>query len=457
MIDYLAAWLNSRTRGAKFARTILNHVFPDHWSFMLGEIAFYCFVILVMTGVFLAMFFNGSTADVVYHGSYTPLVGRHMSAAYQSMLHLSFDVPMGLVIRQMHHWAADIFIAAIVAHLCRIFFTAAFRKPREINWMIGLTLLVLALANGFFGYSLGDDLLSGAGLRIGYSILLSIPVIGPWLCFLFFGGTVPITATIPRFYALHIFVVPALISVLLAAHLGLIWWQMHTNLPGKNRTDKLIVGSRMWPAYTLKSMALFFLLFAIVAGLGGLVQIDPIWIYGPYKAVAILPGAQPDWYLGWIEGAMRLFPGVNLRLWGMLVPEIFFPAVLFPGLLFLLLYIYPFLDKWIMLDFREHNVLRLPWEQPFNTSLGCAILALLTVLLFAGGDDIIAVAMGSSVVWIRSLLRWLFFAVPVLTGAIVYFVCRAKLRRHQHRVSPTEEREMARLLTGEEPKAQAQD
>lgn len=457
MIDFLAQWLNSRTRGAKFARTILNHVFPDHWSFMLGEIAFYSFVILVFTGIFLAMFYNGSTADVVYHGSYAPLVGRHMSAAYQSVLHISFDVPAGLLIRQMHHWAADIFIAAIVAHLCRIYFTAAYRKPREINWIIGLTLLILALANGYFGYSLGDDLLSGAGLRIGYSIMLSVPVIGPWLCFLFFGGTIPINATIPRFYALHIFVVPALIAILLGAHLGLIWWQMHTNLPGKNRTDKLIVGSRLWPTYTLKSMALFFLLFAIIAGLGGLVQIDPVWIYGPYKAVAIMPGAQPDWYLGWVEGAMRLFPGVNLRLGGMLIPEVFFPAFLFPLLLFILLYLYPFLDKFMMLDFREHNVLRLPWQQPFNTALGCAILAMLTVLMAAGGDDIIAVAMGSSVVWIRSLLRWLFFAVPILTGGVAYFVCRAIQHRHQRHASDEQVREVADLLTGKDSNPQTQE
>lgn len=430
MIDAIADWLDSRTRAAKFFRHALNHVFPDHWSFMLGEIAFYSFVILVLTGVFMAMFFDGSSSDVIYHGSYAPLVGVKMSAAYQSVLHLSFDVPAGLLVRQMHHWAADIFIAAITAHLARLWFTAAYRKPRELNWIIGLTLFLLALANGFFGYSICDDLLSGAGLRIGYSILLSVPVIGPWLTYLFFGGTIPVSATIPRLYALHIFLFPALIAALIAAHLALIWRQMHTNFPGKGRSDKVIVGSRLWPSYTLKSLGLFLLLFAVVAGLGAFVQIDPVWVYGPYKAIAILPGAQPDWYLGWIEGAMRLFPGVNAHFGPYLIPEVFFPAFLMPAAIFLLLYAYPFIDKLISFDFRAHNVLRMPWEQPFNTALGCAGFAFVAVLLVAGGDDVIAVAWGWSVIAFRSLLRILVFAVPAVTGVLAYGICLVLRRWH---------------------------
>lgn len=440
MIRPIAQWADSRMRASKFMRSAINHVFPDHWSFMLGEIALYSFVILVLTGTFLAMFYDGSSAEVIYHGSYAPLVGVKMSSAFRSVLHICFDVPAGLLIRQIHHWAADVFIGAILVHQARIFFTAAYRKPREINWIIGLTLLVLALVNGFLGYSMCDDLLSGAGLRIGYSIMFSIPVIGPWMTFLFMGGTVPVAATVPRMYSLHIFLVPALITVLIAAHLGIIWRQMHTNYPGPQRTNRTIVGSRLWPSYTFKSLGLFLFVFALLAALGALVQIDPVWIYGPYNPIAVLPGAQPDWYLGWIEGAMRLFPSVHISFGTLWVPELFFPAVLFPGLVFGALYLFPFIEQMFSFDFDEHHVLRLPYQQPFNTALGCAVIVLMLVLELAGGDDVLAVVIDGSVTQIRSVLRILVFVAPVVTWIIAYYLCQRALRKHEalHRSQPKE-------------------
>ncbi len=422
-------WLDTRLHLAKFVRSALNHVFPDHWSFMLGEIALYAFIILVITGTFMAMFFNSSSAQVIYHGPYHGLDGVKMGAAYESVLHLSFGVPAGLLIRQMHHWATLIFLGAIVAHLARIFFTAAYRRPREINWMVGLTLLVMALVNGFLGYSIVGDLLSAAGLRVAYAVLLSVPVIGPWLAFLFLGGTVPASVTTPRMYSMHIFIVPATIALLLAIHLGIIWRQMHTNYPGPRRTDRAIVGSRLWPSYAAKSLGLFFLVFALVAALGGFVQIDPVWIYGPGNPIAAVPGSQPDWYLGWMEGALRLFPAINLHIGPYLVPEVFFPAVVMPSILFAVLYAYPFLEEFVSFDRKNHNVLLLPYQQPFNTAVGCSVFVFLLVLLVAGGDDVIAVATGTSVVTIRSILRILVFAAPAFTAAVVYPLCRRARRR----------------------------
>jgi ubiquinol-cytochrome c reductase cytochrome b subunit len=436
----LARWLDRRTRLARFARRVLNHVFPDHWSFMVGEIAFYSFIILVITGIFLAMFYNSSSDKVVYHGSYSALDGVRVSTAYQSIFRLSFDVPAGLLIRQMHHWAALIFLAAIVAHVARIFFTAAYRRPRELTWIVGVTLLILALANGFIGYSIGGDLLSGAGLRIGYAIILSVPAIGSWMAFLLLGGDVPNPMTVPRFYSLHIFIIPAAIAALIALHLGLVWRQMHTNLPGAGRTNRTIVGSRLWPSYAAKSLGLFCLLFGLIAMLGGLVQIDPVWVYGPYDPTAILPGAQPDWYLGWIEGAMRLFPALNLRA-RFLVPDVFFPAVLLPSLVFIGLYAYPLFDKLISGDLsdRQYNVLLLPYEQPFNTAVGCAAFMFLLVLLFAGSDDVIALAAGTSVIMIRAVLRVLSLAVPPVTFVLVFLLCRRMRRRSESsRAAPAE-------------------
>ncbi len=423
IVRWFSRWLDTRLGLAKPVREALKHVFPDHWSFLLGEIALYSFVMLVATGAFLALFFNGSAAEVIYHGPYHALDGVRMSAAYKSMLDISFNVPAGLLIRQMHHWAALIFIGAIVLHLCRIFFTAAYRRPREINWMIGLTLLLLALGNGYLGYSIGGDLLSATGVRIAYAILLSVPLIGPWLTFIFFGGNVPSSAEIPRMYALHIFLIPALIAALIGVHLAIIWRQHHTNYPGPGRTNHSIVGSHMWPTYAAKSLGLACMVFAFIAALGGLVQINPIWIYGPDNPAAILPGAQPDWYLGWIEGAMRLFPGVNLRIGGWLFPEVFFAAVLFPALVFMGLYLYPFLERWFTFDDDAHHVLRLPYETPLKTAFGCAVLSALVVLFFAGGDDVIAVAAGASVVEIRTILRILFFVVPAITALVVYGIC----------------------------------
>jgi ubiquinol-cytochrome c reductase cytochrome b subunit len=422
--------LDRRLRAGKFFQHALDHVFPDHWSFMLGEVALYSFLVLVITGTFLAMFYNSSSAKVIYRGSYAPLNGVEMGACYRSLIHISFDVPAGMLIRQMHHWAALIFVAAIAAHLVRIFLTAAYRRPREINWIIGLTLLILALANGYFGYSIGGDLLSGAGLRICYAIFMSIPVIGQWMAFLFLGSTVPASVTIPRMYSLHIFLIPALIAFLLVLHIGIIWRQYHTNYPGPRRTDDTIVGSRLWPSYTFKSIGLFFLLFGAVAMLGGLVQIDPVWVYGPYDPMAILPGAQPDWYLGWIEGAMRLFPGVNLRIGPYLVPEVFFPTVLMPALVFGFLYLYPFLEEILSFDRQDHNVLLLPYQQPITAALGSWLFMFLLIMFVAGGDDVIAVATDTSVVTIRAILRMLALGVPPLTAAVVYFLCERARRRH---------------------------
>jgi ubiquinol-cytochrome c reductase cytochrome b subunit len=424
MIRRTVRWLDSRLRLASFLRRSLDHIFPDHWSFMLGEIALYCYLVLVITGIFLMMFFNASATTVSYQGPYAALKGVSMSAAYRSVLDLSFKVRLGLLIRQIHHWAALVFIAAILAHMFRIFFTAAYRRPRELNWVIGVTLLILAMANGFLGYSLPDDLLSGTGLRVAYSIVLSIPVIGPWLAFIIFGGRVPTDAMIPRLYGLHVFVIPAALTTLLAIHLAIIWRQMHTNYPGQGRSESTIVGSHFWPTYAAKATGLFFLVFGVLAALGGIFEINPVWIYGPYKPANVMPGAQPDWYLGWAEGALRLCPSFNLHIWRRLVPEVFFPGVLLPTVLFALLYACPFIDRWITGDYGQHHVLSLPYRQPVRAALGCAALAFMLVLFVAGSDDVIAVAVGGSVVAIRTALRVAVLTAPVFTLLIVWAVLK---------------------------------
>jgi ubiquinol-cytochrome c reductase cytochrome b subunit len=376
----------------------------------------------------------------VYHGSYGPLRGVTMSQAYETTIRLSFDVRAGLVMRQMHHWAALVFIAAIVAHLCRIFFTGAFRRPRELNWIIGVTLLLLAIFNGFAGYSLPDDLLSGTGLRIAYSIALAIPVIGTWVAFLIFGGEFPAHDILSRLFVTHILLVPAAIAGLLAAHLAIIWRQKHTQFAGPGRTERNVVGSKLWPTYTAKSVGLFGLIAGVLALLGGLVQINPIWLYGPFSPSSVTTAAQPDWYMGWIEGALRIMPPVYLHLGPYDVSEIFWPAIALPTLTFVLLYLWPFLERRVTGDRTEHHILDRPSERPVRTALGVVVLTFYAVLLLAGGQDIWAQKLEvslSSVLW---TFRVLVFVLPVLTGAFTYKLCR-DLERHRHaaRVAATAE------------------
>lgn len=425
MVKRFAYWLDDRLGGSKFAEEALNKVFPDHWAFLLGEIALYCFVVLVLTGTFLTFFFNASEATTVYHGAYHALNGARVSQAYASTLRISFDVRMGLLMRQIHHWAADVFIAAIVAHLCRIFFTGAFRRPREINWIIGVTLLVLGIANGFTGYSLPDDLLSGTGLRIMYSITLSIPVIGSWAAFLLFGGNYGSPQITSRLLVIHILFVPAIIGGLLGAHLAVIWRQKHTQFPGPGRTEGNVVGEKLWPTYMAKSIGLFLGVAAVLSLLGGLIQINPIWQYGPYNPSQVSSPAQPDWYLGWIEGALRIFPAWQLNLGRWTVPNVFFPAVLLPGLTFGLLYIWPFLEEFFSRDHLPHHLLDRPRDRPLRTALGSATLGFYAVLLAAGSNDLLAKWFQVPVELITNMFRVLAIVVPVVVVIVVHRLMRA--------------------------------
>jgi ubiquinol-cytochrome c reductase cytochrome b subunit len=300
MINKSLNWVDDRLGIAKGGRTFVDKIFPDHWSFMLGEIALYSFVILLGTGVFLTLYYIPSGHEIIYHGSYIPLRGQHVSEAYASSVDLSFDVRTGLLMRQAHHWAADIFLGAIAVHMARVFFTGAFRKPREFNWIVGTLMLILGIVNGFLGYSLPDDLVSGTGIRIAFSIIESIPLVGSYLGFFLFGGNFPGTGIVlERFYIIHVLIVPAVIVGLLAAHLGLLVKQKHTQFPGKGKTEHNVVGSPMFPTFIAKTTGFLFMSSAVIFGLGGFAQINPIWQFGQYQPFQISSAVQPDWYMGW--------------------------------------------------------------------------------------------------------------------------------------------------------------
>ncbi|MEZ0090863.1 cytochrome bc complex cytochrome b subunit [Streptacidiphilus sp. EB129] len=406
------------------AKGAVRKVFPDHWSFLLGELALYSLVVLLLTGVYLTLFFNPSMSEGVYNGSYLPLRGVTMTDAYSSTLHISFDVRGGLLVRQIHHWAALLFVSAIGVHMLRIFFTGAFRRPRELNWIIGMTLFVLGMVEGFCGYSLPDDLLSGTGLRIAEGVMLSIPLVGSYVAFFAFGGEYPGHEIIPRLYVMHILLVPGLILALVGAHLTLVVVLKHTQWGGPGKTNRNVVGMPAFPQFTARTTGLLFMLCGVLALASALGQINPIWDFGPYRPDQASQGAQPDWYIGWLEGALRLMPGVETRVLGHTVSwSALVPALVVPGLLFGGLFVYPFLERWVTAARGEHHLCDRPRNQPTRTGLGAAGIAFYAVLLLAGANDLLALTFDVSLQGLTRVLQVALFVAPLICFLVAKRVC----------------------------------
>lgn len=430
-----ATFVDQRLGSNKFLSKNLSKVFPEHWSFMLGEIALYSFIVVLLTGTYLTLFYKPSMAEVLYEGSYVPLQGVYLSEAYASTLNISFDIRGGLLIRQMHHWSALIFVAAVAVHMFRVFFTGAFRKPREFNWLVGVGLVTLALAAGFTGYSLPDDLLSGTGLQIIRGILQAIPLVGTWLAFFVFGGEYPGTEIISRLYSAHILLVPGLILALVTVHLIMVWTQKHTQFPGPGRTNNNVVGYPLLPIYMAKAGGFFFIVFGIIALLSGLVNINPVWIFGPYTPDQVTAGTQPDWYIGWLDGALRLMPNWESVIAGYTISwNILIPAVIIPGILFTLLAAYPFLEAWATGDKREHHLLDRPRNAPVRTGIGVMAIVFYGILWLAGGNDLVATAFNLSINAISRTLQISLIVLPPLAFLITKRTCLSLQRRDREKL-----------------------
>lgn len=419
---------------------LLRKAFPEHWSFLLGEIALYSFVVLLITGVWLTLFFHPDMTEVVYDGSYRPLDGVRMSEAFRSTLHISFDVRGGLLIRQVHHWAALVFLAAIGLHLLRVFFTGAFRRPREVNWVLGVTLFALALAEGFAGYSLPDDLLSGTGLRIAQGIMTSIPVVGTYVSMFVFGAEFPGHEIVPRLFALHILLLPGILLALLTAHLILVFYLKHTQFAGPGRTAQNVVGKPMFPQFMASSLGLFCATFGVLTLLAGVAQVNPVWVYGPYRPDQVSTGSQPDWYVGFLEGSLRLVPPWETTIAGhTLMWNVFLPAVVLPLGLFAVLYAYPFVERRLTGDLGEHHLCDRPRDRPVRTGLGVAGLAFYAVLLAAGGNDVIADSFDISLNALTWVFRVLLVVLPPVAFLITRGLCHALQETEQERLTEGEE------------------
>ncbi|MEV7976931.1 cytochrome bc complex cytochrome b subunit [Streptomyces sp. NPDC086519] len=423
------------------AGRLLRKAFPDHWSFFLGEIALYSLIVLVLTGVWLTFFFKPEMRDVVYQGSYVPLRGRPMSGAFDSTLNISFDVRGGLLMRQAHHWAALVFVAAIGAHLLRIFFTGAFRRPREMNWVIGVTLFALALAEGFAGYSLPDDLLSGTGLRIAQGIMLSIPVVGTYAGMFAFGSEFPGHEIVPRLYSLHILLLPGALIALVTVHLILVFHLKHTQWRGPGRKNTNVVGKPLYPQFSASSVGLSLTVFGLLVALAGIAQINPVWEYGPYRPDQASTGSQPDWYVGFLEGSLRLVPPWETSVAGhTLMWNVLLPALVLPALLFAVLYAYPFAEQRLTGEGRqEQHFSERPRERPVRTGLGVAGVTFYGVLVLAGGNDVVAQTFRISVNALTWILRIALVVGPVAAFFLTRALCRALLHAEQERLTEGEE------------------
>jgi ubiquinol-cytochrome c reductase cytochrome b subunit len=419
---------------ARLVRKALRYVFPDHWSFMLGEIALYSFVVLVVTGVYLTLFFEPSVAHTTYNGAYQPLRGREVSEAYRSVLDLSFTVKAGLLVRQTHHWAALVFVAAIVLHLVRVLFTGAFRRPRRPTYYVGLTMLILAVLEGFAGYSLADDLLSGMGLAIAYAVVASVPLVGGNLATLIWAGEYPgAPEFLSRLYILHVLLIPLALGALIALHLALVALIKHGQFGGRGKTERNVVGTPLWPGYALRTVSLGLAVAAVLVLLGGLVQINPVWQWGPYEPSDATNGAHPDWYLGWLIGALRLMPGFDVDVFGWtLVPNPFWGGLLFPLVVFGLLYAWPTLERRLSRDYAEHHLLDRPRDAPWRTALGAALFAWVGVVFLFGSADRIFIELQIPYQGQLWVFRALAVAAPVMAGAIALVICR-ELRRSEVR------------------------
>jgi ubiquinol-cytochrome c reductase cytochrome b subunit len=437
-------FVDERTGAAPLVRKIMRYVFPEHASFLLGEVALYAFLVLVATGIYLTFFFEPSLGDTTYHGVYAPLDGLRMSEAYRSAVDLSFDERTGLLMRQTHHWAADVFLVTIVLHLMRVFFTGAFRRPRIMTWTLGVAMLFASLLEGYLGYSVVDDLLSGIGLAIGYGVAQSVPLVGGNLAIGLWGSPFPgDQAFESRMFITHVLLLPGVIGALLAGHLALVAARHHTQFRRSPRqTERRLLGLPTFPAQTPRSLGLMFAVAAVLFGLGGLIQVNPIWQWGPYELAQGTNGAQPDWYLGWLIGALRLVPGFDVTIGNYtLVPNPFWGGVLFPTVVMLTMFLWPWIERRVTGDREVHNLLDRPRDAAGRTAVGVAFFVWVVLIFLAGSADRVYVFFGisyESQIWFYRAFVWI---APV----IAFFVTRRICRELQRSDAIQEERERAEL------------
>ena len=402
-----------------------RRLFANHWSQLFGEVAFYSFAFVLVSGVFLTFFYDPSVDRVIYDGSYTPLSGVEMSKALESTLAISFDVQGGMLMRQLHHWASLIMVAAILIHLAAAFFTGAFSKPRELRWVVAFLILVMTMAAGFTGAALPDDLLSNTSLVIMDGVMKSIPVVGTWISALVFGGPFP-GDVLAQFYPLHVIALPAVVLWLFVVAGVLALVHKPAIMPRRGRESRGIP-LRLAMA---RSGGRFFVVGAISLVVAATVTVNPIWNYGPADPGHASAGAGPLWYLAFLDGALRLVPpGWEFELLGYTVTLAVLVPVGIVSLFLLALAVYPFLEAWITGDRRDRDILDRPRNAPTRTAIGVAGILFYAVLWATAGADTIAVQFGLSIEATLWTMRVLVVAAPLVGFLVARRVCAALQRK----------------------------
>ena len=428
LTDRLERWLDDRTSIAKLTQSWRQRVIPDHWSLLLGQIAVASFVVCALTGAFLLFFYDPSTTSVAYDGSYAPLHGMEMSRALESTLDVSFEVRGGLLIRQLHHWSASVMIAAVLLHILRIFFTGAFRKPRELSWLLWFGILLMSMAAGLTGHILPDDALSGTSLMVMDGLLKGIPVIGTSLSFLVFQGRFP-SGAIDTFYPLHVLVLPA-ITILFMLVIGVLnLLHKPAQFRGPGRTDKNVVG-RPFTVAIVKNGGLFLIVFGVLTVIAATVTVNPVWIHGPADPSVASAGGGALWYLAFLDGAQRLVPpGWEFvlfdRTWTLAILAPIGVSVLF----LLAAMLYPFIENWVTGDRKEHHLLTRPRNAPTRTGIGVAGVVFYGVLWLAGGSDVIALHFSLSNEGIILTLQLALILGPVIALVLTKRICLGLQRK----------------------------
>lgn len=420
-------------------RAVANKVFPSNWSFLIGEVATISFAVLVATGIFLTLFYRASVDPVTYTGSNEFFTGVELPAAFESVIRLSYDVPGGLFVRRVHRVASHLFIASIVLHMLRIIMTGAFRKPRELNYHIGIGLLTLALAEGFLGYSLPYDSLAGTGIRVAYSIVLSIPFVGENVAFWVFGGEFPTGDIIPRFQALHVFVLPLIITGLIAVHVLILIRQKHTQMPKPDIDGHTyIVGKPLWPGQFAESGTLVLWVGGILAMTATFIPWSDVTLLGPYIPGEVGNNAQPDWFLFWTDGLLRAIPPIEFSLLGATINTVFIAGALIPGIMFGLLFAYPFIERRFYGLTGEWHVLTNPLDIPLRAAMVVGTFSFVLIASANATNDILSRMTGITIEDMVFGFRLAMLVIPPALAIGLYVWCDRRLKAAGARVATNE-------------------
>ncbi len=277
--------------------------------------------------------------------------------------------------------------------------------------------------------------------------MLAIPLLGTYVSYFVFGGDFPGDDFIPRLFTVHVLLVPGIILALITAHIFLVVVQKHSQWPGLGRTQHNVVGYKFFPVYMSKAGGFFFLVFGVLALLGGLAQINPVWLFGPYNPTQITAGSQPDWYIGFMDGALRAMPNWESNILGYTISwNILIPAVVIPGIAFTSYALYPFIERWVTGDKREHHILERPRDHPTRTGLGILALTFYVVLFIDGGNDIIADKFGLSINGITWTVRGGVILLPPIAFVITRRICLGLQRRDRDKLLHGRESGIVRRL-----------